>query len=168
MRRFYTWKDQFYREFMLKFLQCLEPRFESRGTILLDELEECNEIIFVYKGSVVVGYEINKVKKYCIRYQDRCVIGAYGVAFNNRSCCIYTALTNVHGYFIRKEKWADLCDENEEIAQILSNNIICEYITQIRSKVVSQKKQTILEMLNRKDHQMIFASEYKDAGHFIQ
>jgi|DEB0MinimDraft_12_1074336.scaffolds.fasta_scaffold13015_5 hypothetical protein len=45
---------------MMQFLKYLEPRFEKKKTIIMDELDEVVEIIFVYKGSVAVGYELNK------------------------------------------------------------------------------------------------------------
>ena len=37
----------------------LEPRHESKRTVLADELDEFNEVTFVQKGQIVVGYEIN-------------------------------------------------------------------------------------------------------------
>ena len=67
---------------MISLLPMLEPRFEKRRTILVDELDELNEIIFVSKGSVVIGYEINKQKRYCIKYKNNCIVGAYGVTFS--------------------------------------------------------------------------------------
>ena len=50
--------------------------------IIIDEMDEMIEIFFVDKGSIIIGYEINKQKKYCIKYTDKCVIGAFGVTFN--------------------------------------------------------------------------------------
>ena len=67
---------------MMQILMNLEPRYEEQGTQLFQELDEFNDIIFVQKGIVAIGYEINKKKKYVIRYKDRCVVGAYGVTFN--------------------------------------------------------------------------------------
>jgi hypothetical protein len=55
---------------MLMTLQKLEPRSEKRKTILRDELEEPNEILFVYEGHVVIGYEINKERKYCLKKKN--------------------------------------------------------------------------------------------------
>ena len=44
----------------------LEPFLEKRRTILKAELDEFNEIMYINKGKVVVGYEINKERRYCI------------------------------------------------------------------------------------------------------
>ena len=56
---------------------------------------------------MVVGYEINNQKKYCIKYMDSVVIGAYECMYNKRSAFIYTALTEIEGFFIRKRKWEE-------------------------------------------------------------
>jgi hypothetical protein len=63
---YYTWHDQEYRDFMYQLIQNLEPFCEKRNTVLKEELDEFNEIMFVNKGRVVIGYEINKEKRYCI------------------------------------------------------------------------------------------------------
>ena len=52
---------------MINILTCLEPRFEEKGTILYNELEEMNEVIFFSKGKVDIGYEFNYKKKFVIR-----------------------------------------------------------------------------------------------------
>jgi hypothetical protein len=45
---------------MMAILTHLEPRHELKGSIIFEELEEVEEIIFVQKGFVDIGYEINK------------------------------------------------------------------------------------------------------------
>ena len=55
--------DNVYREFIIKVLTCLEPRSELAGSTLINELDEYNEITFIEKGKMGLGYEINKVKK---------------------------------------------------------------------------------------------------------
>ena len=63
-------------------LSFLEPRFELKYAVLLDEMEEVNEIIFINKGKVAIGYSVNKKRKYSIVKTDMCVVGAYGLVFN--------------------------------------------------------------------------------------
>ena len=67
---------------MFQLFTSLEPRFEKKHTVVVDELDEFLDIIFVYKGKVAIGYEINKQRRYCIQYTDKCVIGAFGCTFN--------------------------------------------------------------------------------------
>lgn len=70
---------------MKHILSILEPQFIKARTIIKDEFEEQTEAMFISSGTVVVGYEINKIKKYCIRMKDKGVVGAYGMTFNMRS-----------------------------------------------------------------------------------
>lgn len=96
---------------MTELIMSLEPRQERKRTIIADELDEFNEITFVNKGQVIIGYEINNQKRYCIKYTDCVVIGAYECTFNKRSSFIYTTLTNIEGLFIRKQKWSEMMTE---------------------------------------------------------
>ena len=121
----------------------LEPRFEKRRTILVDELDELNEIIFVNKGIVLIGYEINKQKLYSIRYKNNCIVGAYGVTFNQRASFIYTSQTDIHGYSIRKQNWFYLLQNNREISDVLKGNILMNYMMSIRGKVIVRKKKAL-------------------------
>ena len=43
---FFTWEDHCYRVFMQAFLSKLEPRKERPGTMILNELDEVDEVIF--------------------------------------------------------------------------------------------------------------------------
>ena len=60
LKKNYNWTDQLYRNFMMEVLTNLEPRHELKGKVLFEELEEISEIIFISKGNIDIGYEINK------------------------------------------------------------------------------------------------------------
>ena len=66
---------------MVEILKNMEARQYEAREIILKELEECNEIIFVQKGSYNVGYEINYKIKFRYRFGERTYIGAYNVLF---------------------------------------------------------------------------------------
>ena len=66
---------------MIRLLMQLEPRFEEKKTILVEELDEVNEITFVKKGVVAIGFDFNKERKYCFKFSDNIVIGAFNVTF---------------------------------------------------------------------------------------
>ena len=63
----------------------LEPVYIKKRHIILDEFDESMEAIFVMQGQVVIGYEINKSKKYCLKLSRAVIIGDYGMTFNQRS-----------------------------------------------------------------------------------
>lgn len=133
----------------------LESRYEPKRTVIFHELDEFGEIIFVYKGSTVIGYEINKQQRYCIKFVDNCVIGAYGVTFNQRSAFIYTAMTNIHAFTVRKRNWLKLLSSHPDLGKLMKQNVLLHYLTKIRSKVIIKKRQFIAKMYERNDHQMI-------------
>ena len=79
--------------------------------MLFNEFDEFLEIMFVMKGSIVIGFDVNKLRHYCIKLTNGCEIGAFGCSFHQRSCYIYTAATNIEGYFIRKQNWMEMLNE---------------------------------------------------------
>ena len=101
---------------MIDMLQSLEPRREDKDAILLHELDEVAEVIFIMNGIYEIGFEINRHQHMVLRYKDSNVIGAYGVTFNKRSIFIYKTYTECKGFFIRKTKWLELMDNHREIS----------------------------------------------------
>jgi len=87
--QFYTWENNEYREYMTLILINLEPRFEKAGTILYDELDEVNEVLFMNNGEVDVGFKINGQAKFIIRFHCGTIIGAYNCTFSKRTSFIY-------------------------------------------------------------------------------
>jgi CRP-like cAMP-binding protein len=63
----YTWEDQNYRDLMIKIVRTLEPRRLEAGKIIYKTLEEVDEIYFIEKGAVDIGFEINREPNYVIR-----------------------------------------------------------------------------------------------------
>ena len=83
----------------------LEPFQEQKKTMMIDEFDEFTLIHFVHQGSMLIGFEINKETKYCLKYKDKCIIGAYGITFNRRAAFIYKTYTKIQGFFMRKSNW---------------------------------------------------------------
>ena len=122
---------------MLDVLQNLEPRCEEAGTVLLDELDENLEINFVTKGIVYAGYQLNKQRFNCLRFQDNCIIGSFGVTFGIRSTIIYTAITRIEGYFVRRNTWLRILEDvnNTDLKVNIKQTVFKEYVLNIRSKI---------------------------------
>ena len=56
---FNTFLDQDYASFITGIFNILEIRLIKKGTIIADQLEECNEILFVERGKYMMGFQIN-------------------------------------------------------------------------------------------------------------
>jgi hypothetical protein len=72
---FYNWDDQYYRDFMVTLLRNLEPRREESEVILFHELDDVTEILFMNKGQVDMGFELNRKKYFVFRQRNRLIIG---------------------------------------------------------------------------------------------
>ena len=135
-----TWEDSSYREFMLAILSHLEPRFEKKGTVLFEELQEISEVIFIGKGTIDIGYEINRQRRFVMRYTNKIVMGAYNCTFNKRAIFIYRCKTDCEGYFIRKENWVNLVTMDPEIERFIKKNVTIDYEHNIKFKVLKVKE----------------------------
>ena len=160
--KYFTWADQTYREFMMGILQNLEPRRESKGAILYEELEEIAEIFFVSKGTMDIGYEINRIKKFVLRYHDKTVVGAYNCCFNKRSMFIYRCKSECIGYFIRKQNWMDIISEEPAIEGYIKANVTKDYVNNIRKKVIAVKDKHLQRLAKRKDLEQVYVISNKN------
>ena len=97
---------------MMDLCTSLEPYVEAKKVEIITELQEFNQIIFIQQGKVLVGFDINNERKYCIQFNDKCVIGAYGITWNQRAQFNYITGSPVKGFFIRKEKWVKILTDN--------------------------------------------------------
>lgn len=149
---------------MVKILNFLEPRQENKHVVIVDELEEISEVLFVSKGSIVVGYDINKQKRYCLKFLEKFVVGSYELSFNQRSQVIYTSLTHIHGYSIRRSNWFIIMNEDPLIINAFKNQIKERYFNDVHRRVIKRRRQATEEMKQRSDYQMIQVSENKEFG----
>lgn len=158
----YTWSNQFYRDFMVDLMRMLEPYYSPSQTQIVTELDEISSLVFVMQGRVGLGFEINKQLSFCRYFENNCIIGAYGITFNQRSAYIYNGLTACTGYFIRKLKWHELLrNNNNDIATVLKHHILMDYLMNIRAKVELKKKDFKAMFQQRADHQIIHFNDNK-------
>lgn len=74
---------------MIKIVRVLEPRLLHRGTIIYQTVEEVEEIFFIEKGSVDIGFEISRESKYVIRLKKGGVVGIFNVTFDKKTVFKY-------------------------------------------------------------------------------
>mmetsp|Transcript_13800 Transcript_13800/g.21548 ORF Transcript_13800/g.21548 Transcript_13800/m.21548 type:complete len:92 (-) Transcript_13800:13-288(-) len=90
---------------MVFILQMLEPIEFAPYTIVFHELEGVDEVHFIMSGQIDVGYEINHIAKYKLRFRGNFLVGGFEICYNRRSELIYRTKAHSHGYFIRKRNW---------------------------------------------------------------
>jgi len=59
-------------------------------------------MLFIFNGSIGVGYEINKQVSYAKKLGKKSVIGDYYIMFSKRSEFVYKALSIIDCYAFRK------------------------------------------------------------------
>ena len=149
----YTWQDPAYRDFMMQFLRDLDPRHVVGGSMIFDELDDINEVIFIKKGVVEIGYQMNKQRRYVVRYENKTMIGAYNCTCNMRIIFCYRARTDCEGYTIRKEAWVRLLNQHQEVGDLIKLNVERDYITNIKSKIMAAKERHMHLITERFDYQ---------------
>lgn len=151
----------------------LEPRFEHKYTNLIDEFDDVSEINFIHSGSVVVGFEINRVKKYSLALKawdneyggKGFQYGAYETTLYQKSEFVYTCATNIEGFFIRKENWQEILSEYKEIAAMIIIKSYFDYVNKIQVKMNSIKRRAFSDMMKRADKNMSVPSFARGTAH---
>ena len=78
----YNWQDEPYKYFMFDVLNYLEPRKEEAHSLIMEQNEEVNEVLFFDFGMYAVGFEINRVPKFALKFKNSNVINAYACTYN--------------------------------------------------------------------------------------
>lgn len=55
----YSWNDSQYSSFMVAVMQSLEPRKFHKNDLILLDLDEVDEVLFICSGEYGVGYTLN-------------------------------------------------------------------------------------------------------------
>ena len=140
---------------MMHLLTHLEPRREEAGCVLLQELEEVNEIIFFETGIVDVGYDINRHKKFVLRYEKQIEIGAYHCTFNRQAIFVFMCKSDCYGQSIKKTVWHDIMESYPNILAYLSKVIERSYEQDLKANVEKTKRLHLSRIQKRRDLQSI-------------
>ena len=76
-----------------------------------------------------VGFRINRVTKYAIRFTHEVAIGSYNCLNSLRSKFVYKCQSDCEGYSIRKPMWIEVVGEDAEIDSYIRQNCRFEYET---------------------------------------
>lgn len=120
---YYGWNDQPYVDFMFDVLKYLEPRREEAKTIICGQNEEVNEVLFFDFGTYAVGFEMNTIPTWAMKFKESNVINAYACTFNMRSEWIYKTITVCSGFSIRRVNWKSLLKTHTKIVDELIDQV---------------------------------------------
>jgi hypothetical protein len=142
---------------MIRIMTYLEPRIEKAGSVLFEELDEINEVIFIMMGTIEIGFEINKTRKFVIRFDKSHMQGAYNCIFDERSMFIVMCKTECSGYFIRKHKWKSVLKEFPDVRDQFQQMCHEEYTLKIKNKMIEIKDKYLRKYKSRADFNQILS-----------
>lgn len=79
---------------MVDILMCLKPRHAYKQEILLRPLMSVDEVLFIEKGSIDIGFVLNEIPKFVVRLKEGGVIGVFNVTFNVKTRFLYMCHSN--------------------------------------------------------------------------
>lgn len=139
----YSWNDSQYSSFMVAIMQSLEPRKFHKNDLILLDLDEVDEVLFVCSGEYGVGYTLNNQQYLSVKIGQKSVIGDYSVIFHKRSEFLYKALTDMDCYGMRKNRLYQLFDKYKEYSTKIKKKITARYNETVRKNVLDHKEETI-------------------------
>ena len=83
-------------------MNSLEVRFFDRNEILINEMDESLEVLFVESGRYDVGYYVNNKQFFLSTFGVSTIIGGFQICFNKRHNFIYKATTQLKCLAIRR------------------------------------------------------------------
>lgn len=140
---------------MIDFFQNLNPVKILNKEMILVELEDINQVLFIESGYYDIGFEINKKSKYVIR-RSKSVIGHFELSFDKRSYFNMRVYQDCEGFFIRKRCWKSLSLMYPQFFNKIKLRAVDEYF-KLWLKVNTIKKNLIEYYSNRNDYEHIIA-----------
>lgn len=148
---YYTFQDDTYSGFMIDLLDSLEFRMYQPGTLIANELGECNEVLFVQQGMYNVGYQINNKVYYRKQLGKQSTIGGFQIMFNKRFQFIYKTCNIVKGLSVRKESFIQIASSWPEFMPQMRTKFWKFYAQNIYWTLIQRKEIDIMDYKYRSD-----------------
>lgn len=100
--RYYCMADEHYVDFIQSLVNFMEPRSYFKGITVNDEGVEVLEILFLNKGQIAVGFEVNHNRHFCLGLGEGSVVGEYPTVFDCTSEFIFETISNCECISIRQ------------------------------------------------------------------
>lgn len=128
---------------MVQVFKFLSPISFNKDEIIYNELDDCDQVIYVMHGQYDVGYTINLFTKMKIRLSCKTIIGVFEVSYNRRCSYIYRAHTDMQCLFITQKDWKILQVEFEEVYAHIRRRGLKFYSTVIAKTLEHHKRKDI-------------------------
>lgn len=128
---YFNWQNQDYQEFMIHILKALEPICFEANSFISNLDEDVEEVIFIEQGVYDIGFNLNHMKRFKLRFGAKTVVGAFNVCFDKHQMFIYKTVTQCSGYFVRKLRWKQIMEMFNEFDIIMKRKVLFEFIVRV-------------------------------------
>ena len=137
---------------MTHIMNSLEFRSYHQGKILINELDECLEIMFVEKGTYEIGYQINNKNRFIKKMGMFSNIGGYQLINSKRFEFIYRTKTVLLGQAIRKEHFLIILSDWPEFSNQIFKKLWQNYSQHVYQPLIKRKNIHIRDFNFRDDY----------------
>ena len=143
---------------MTHIMMNLEGRFYRQGHVIVQEQDECLEVLFVLRGRYNIGYEINRKRRFRKQFGPSTLIGAFQMSFLKRYQFLIVAQTDMLCYVLRREQWFALMEEYPDFCRIIKQKSFHFYVSLIQRPLMKLKNKEITKYEQRKDYLQVLAT----------
>lgn len=145
---------------MCELMQNLEPIRYERNFILVDEMDELLEVIIITRGQTNIGFRVNTDRRMALKY-DQDIIGDYFITFNKRSIWVYQTHTSCSGYFIRKQAWFEIInnDDHKDVREALEPKLTAKFL-KTKNEFMKIKKKHLEKIAERADYDAVISMTF--------
>jgi hypothetical protein len=136
---------------MTAIFRSLEDRIYPKNKVVINELQSCEEVLFVHEGTYDIGFEVNRQKYYKLNFGKSTVIGGHQICFRQRYLFIYKSSSNLKCYSIRLKVWNEIMQKYPGFYMSIRSKFVQHFVTNIFRPMMKQKKMVIDLFDLRKD-----------------
>jgi signal-transduction protein with cAMP-binding, CBS, and nucleotidyltransferase domain len=144
---------------MTRVMESLQIRFFEKGEVIARELDECNEVLFVYHGRYIVGYEVNNYSRFRKQFGYSTIIGGFQICFQRRFIFTYKAHTDLVCYAIKRKDWYSITKQFPDYLRIVKQKLLKYYFEHVYTPLMKYKRSDIEEFEKRHDYNQILATK---------
>jgi len=133
-------------------MENLQIRKYCKGSIIMKELDECNEVLFVIDGRYNIGYEVNKKVRYRKQFGASTLIGGFQMCYKKRFIFVYKVHSELKGYALRRKEWYKIMKSFPDFHKIIKQKTLRHYFDNIYRPLMKQKNIDIKDYEERNDY----------------
>lgn len=128
---------------MTNIMENLQIRKFIKGTIIVKELDECNEVLFVIDGRYNVGYEVNKKVSYRKQFGSSTLIGGFQMWYKKRFIFVYKVHSDLMCYGLRRQECYKIMAKFPDFHKIIKQKTLRHYFDNIYRPLMKSKNNDI-------------------------